>query len=212
MYPLIKMWKILKTDEKGDETQYAHDTKVLYCKYKFEDIYDEKNLTDFAKWLHESITNGTIEWKYKRIPHYKTIESKWFDRWDWEGCAKAYEEEMTQPLQNTARLIFEKRMLEDTITDFKTIDKLDDRNDRLFRDQKLNGTKNDYQIAKNEETKNSIWRRICDRLNLNSDTEIPEDAPNVTLPIVDNPVWLDKNALAARNAFIWENLPKRGEG
>lgn len=207
MYPLINMWKKLLTDSKGDESEYAHDAKVLYCKFKFEDIFNEKNLTDFHEWLNKSIIEGTIEWKHKTIPVYKTIQSKWFKRWKWEKSAKSYADEMKRPLRESARLIFEKRILEDTIKDFKTIDKLDKRNNRLFHEQEIGPNKNDYQIAKNEETKNSIWHRIIERLGLTDENEDNDDKQY--LPVDDNPKHENQENREFWNNILWDLVDKR---
>lgn len=208
MYPLINMWKKLLTDSKGDESEYAHDAKVLYCKFKFEDIFNEKTLTDFHEWLTQSIIEGTIEWNHKTTPVYKTIQSKWFKRWKWEESSEAYADEMKRPLRGSARLIFEKRILEDTIKDFKTIDKLDKRNDELFRDQSMGRGRNDYQIAKNEETKNSVWHRIIERLDLTSEVTDSEDELPY-LPVDDDPKHENQENRDFWNSILWDLVDER---
>lgn len=195
------------SDEKGCESDYAYDSKLEYCKYKLKDVYNEKTYSDFEKYISQKVKKGEINWKHKNTPTYNTIANKWFKRWKWKECAKAYENAHIEPQKAEAFAIYNKKYLKDTITDFKIIDKIDIRITQLFRQQKEDAIDNTYRIAKLEETKNSVWHRIRERLGLDKETEDVQEL----VPIDDNPAWEEDSFLESRREMLWSLVNKRGD-
>ena len=159
------MWKTPLNDDLGDETPYAYDTKVLYCEYKAHDVYDEKTLKDFADDLPKLIKKGG-NWRYKSVPTYNTIINKWVRRWVWDDCAEQYVNDITEGHKDKALLIFFKKLLSDTKEDFQLIDSHKERIHYLKQRENEFNEDWTYKIVKLEEAIDSIWNRICERLDI----------------------------------------------
>ena len=154
---------------KPSETPYAYDSKVVYCKNKLEDRYDEIDVQYFADHFEEMLNNIGFEWKHKRqdgtwkYPSADQIRNNWYHQHKWEECSQTYCDKKTTHNKRKANQVFDKGILSDTITDFKKIDRLNKRHEEL---EKLENNEIDhtYRKAKIEEEINSIWNRICARL------------------------------------------------
>lgn len=194
------MWRKPLTDGNLTESLYAYDTKIQYCKAKFKDTYNELSLRKFSNKLKKDIENGTIKWNHRRIPSYDTMKGKWWKKYKWEECSKAYTDDALRPQREHARLIYAKRYLNDITKDFKRMDELYLRNDILFSKQKNNEGNYDYVIAKNEETVDLVWRRLVDKLNL--DDLLFEQKLRNKKDVVEDPAWLDPSNLEKKTELL----------
>ena len=200
------MWKKPITHGKTTESKYAYDSKLVYCIAKLKDHYNELDIQTFADTFPQILDDIGFEWKHRkkgklRTPSADQIRNNWYHLNKWEACSKAYAEDILGPQKEQAKLIYDKKLLEDTIKDFKLIDDLRDRIDFLLEKQKSEEVKYDYQIAKNEETINSIWHRIRERLGL--DIEDVIENPHLEIPVFEDPVWLDQEKLKEKRDYLW---------
>ncbi len=169
------MWKEPLQIGKRTESDYAYDSKIVYCMANYNDEYGQMTVKDFADNFEEKLKEVDFEWKHKkkdgtpRYPSYKQIKNKWWKLYKWAECATVYAEDKKGPELEKAILIFDKKILKDTITDFKTIDSHQERIKQLRLQEKLEGVDNTYKIARLEETINSIWHRIKERLGLDKE-------------------------------------------
>ena len=207
-------WDTPITIGKTTESQYALDSKKVYCMAKYNDTYNEMTLTDFAKDFEKKLKEVEFPWKHKkgnipRYPSYAQMANNWFKKYKWEACAIEYAKEKTGHAKEESILIFDKKLLKDTIVDFKLIDTLHERIETLQKQEKFQSIDNTYRIAKIEETINSIWHRIHERLEL--DKKDTEDTTQQLTPIDNNPVWEDDNFLEQRRNMLWTLVKKRGD-
>jgi len=177
-------------DNKPSETDYAYDTKVVYCKVKEKDRYDEITLKYFADNFEDMLNDVDFEWKHRdpgggpRYPSYKQIVNHWFKEHNWESCSNNYSNKHTAEQMQRATNVYDKGIFNDTVTDFKKIDRLNRRHEELeAKEQGPNGEDQTYRKAKIEEEINSIWNRI--RTRLEKDVEDTKEPQHV--PVIDNP-------------------------
>jgi len=198
-------------DKKPAETNYAYDTKVVYCKKKLQDVYNELTVTYFAENFEQMLKDVEFEWKHytkgkPRYPSLKQILNHWFNQHKWEECSQNYVDEMTAHDKKKARQVYDKKYLKDTITDFKTIDRLRARHKTLEDLEKIDPTlDNTYKKAKIEEEINSIWTRIRTRLTLDQETEPEEEI----IPIDPNPYFEDQEHRDHIYDILWGMVEKR---
>ncbi len=213
------------------EPHYWHFIKLCWFIVHFEDIQDEISIRKFCREFKEIVINkGIIE----KVEQEFNLEWDWWNedgthkepdydklmnpkskpkKYGWYTQYPVFKTDRLQSLENSEREKFIRNIPNLAKSCYTTIQHCEEREDWFKMMEDETGKPFDYPRNKNTDTKRNEVELWMDIIGLNKEEpEIPEDAPNVTLPIVDNPVWLDKNALAARNAFIWENLPKRGEG
>jgi len=162
-------------DNKPSETDYAYDTKVVYCKIKQKDRYDEITIKHFADNFEQMLNDVDFEWRHKgadgspRYPSYKQIVNHWFKEHNWESCSDGYSNKHTDKQMQRATTVYDKGIFDDTVTDFKKIDRLNQRHQELEKIEKQTGEDQTYRKAKIEEEISSIWNRIRERLGLNKD-------------------------------------------
>ena len=208
------MWREPIREKGARESPYAHDVKLVLIKAKYQDTYNELTIKDIISDFQHYVELVSYPWEHYNkdgeiiLPNYDTVMSHWLTKYKFHECYAAYEQEMIATSKEEAMLIYDKKLKADTITDFKTIEKIDKRIDSLFNQQDLSGVDHTYKIAKLEETKNSIWHRICERLGLNKETE--ETAP-LLVPVDDNPVWESDDFLESRRDMLWSLVNKRGD-
>ena len=180
---------------KPSETPYAYDSKVVYCKNKLKDRYNQIDIQYFADHFEEMLENIGFEWKHKRkngeykYPSADQIRNNWFHQHKWEECSETYCDKKTVQNKKKAQQVYDKGILDDTITDFKKIDRLDHRHEALEEIEKKTGEDQTYRKAKIEEEINSIWARIRQRLEM--DREIEDTQQTQTIP--DNPEQEDQH-------------------
>ena len=181
-------------DNKPSETDYAYDTKVVYCKVKEKDRYDEITIKHFADNFEEMLNEVDFEWKHRgpegqpRYPSYKQIVNHWFKEHNWESCSNNYSNKHAAKQMERATAVYDKGIFNDTVTDFKKIDRLNQRHEALEEMEKY-GEDQTYRKAKIEEEINSIWHRIRERLDLDKQ----EPVTNETVFIPNNPEHEDQH-------------------
>lgn len=174
-------------NNKPSETDYAHDTKVVYCKKKLQDRYNQLTLKDFINNFPQMLKDVDFEWRHKcpdgspRYPSYKQVANHWFKPHKWEECSETYCNTKTEQNKKKASQVYDKGLLDDTITDFKKIDRLNQRHEVLEEIENASGEDQTYRKAKIEEEINSIWHRIRERLDL--DKEDPKTNETIIVPI-----------------------------
>ena len=178
---------------KPSETSYAYDSKVVYCKKKQQDRYDEIDVQYFADHFEEILDDIGFEWKHKckdgtwRYPSADQIRNNWYHQHKWEECSETYSNRKTDQNTKKANQVYNKGILTDTITDFKKIDRLNKRHEELEELEKQ-GEDQTYRKAKIEEEINSIWHRIRERL----DKDKEEQTTQETMVIPSNPEHEDQ--------------------
>lgn len=208
------MWREPIREKGARESPYAHDVKLVLIKAKYQDTYNELTLKEIINDFQHYVELTSYPWEHYTKdgefiePNYETVITNWITKYKFHECYAAYEHEMIATSKEEAMLIYDKKLKADTITDFKTIERIDKRIDSLFNQQDISGMDHTYKIAKLEETKNSIWHRICERLGLNKETE--ETAPEL-VPVDDNPVWESDDFLESRRDMLWSLVNKRGD-
>ena len=208
------MWKKPIRRKGARESDFAHAVKLIWIITKYNDDYDElttKNIIENIQ-THSKTTGISLEYYNKdgslKEVNYSTVTDDWITKYDWHKCYDAYESEMKDESKIKALQVFDKKIYKDTVKDFKTIDKIDRRIDFLFHQQDMEGVDHTYRIAKLEETKNSIWHRICERLNLTSETEDDNvDVPYV--PVDDDPLHESGETREFWNDILWDLVDKR---
>ena len=205
------MWK--KPLQKGNRTEsdYAYDSKILYCIAKLNDEYDVLDTKSFQRKFEELLTDIDYPWKHKkkdgslRIPSYKQIVNNWYEENKWDDCAKAYANDHLEPQKAEALIIYDKKFKKDTIADFQLIDSLRDRIKVLQQREKQLNEDHTYRIAKLEETINSIWHRIRERLELDK----AEDDKHALIPVNNKPLHENQDLRDAWNELLWEHVEPR---
>lgn len=208
------MWKKPIRQKGARESDFAYAAKLIWIKTKYDDSYDELTLAEIIEKIdyYANLVGISIEY-YKKDgvtlekADYDLITAKWIPKYKWHECYTAYENEMNHESKVKALLIFDKKLLKDTITDFKTIDKIDERTSQLFEQQKLEDIDNTYRIAKLEETKNSVWHRIVERLDLTSESDDTDETKY--LPVEDNPKHETQENREFWNSILWDLVEKR---
>jgi len=183
-------------DNKPSETDYAYDTKVVYCKVKEKDRYDEITIKHFADNFEKMLNDVDFEWKHRspegqpRYPSYKQIVNHWFKEHNWESCSNNYSNKHAAKQMERATAVYDKGIFNDTVTDFKKIDRLNRRHEELEAKEKgPNGEDQTYRKAKIEEEINSIWNRIRTRLDKdNTESNEPDH-----FPVPNNPEHEDQH-------------------
>ena len=113
---------------KPSETDYAYDAKVVYCKAKLKDKYNQMDIKHFADNFEKILRDIDFEWCHKckdgtlRIPSYKQIVNNWFKQHEWEQCSKNYIHPKLKIQKEEAELIYDKSYLPDTISDYQELD------------------------------------------------------------------------------------------
>lgn len=204
-------WNDPITIGKTKESQYALDSKIVYCMASYNDEYNEMTLKEFAENFEEKLHKVSFEWKHKkkdgspRYPSYQQIRNKWFHKYEWERCAREYVEEKTGHAKTESILIYDKKILKDTKADFKLIDSLMARIKTLQNREKSLNEDHTYRIAKLEETITSIWHRIRERLELDK----AEDDRHALIPVNVNPLHENQDLRNAWNEILWEHVEPR---
>lgn len=209
------MWKKPIRQKGARESDFAYAVKLVWIKTKYDDSYDELTLAEIIEKIdyYANLVGISIEYHKKdgvtlEKADYDLITAKWIPKYKWHECYTAYENEMNHESKVKALLIFDKKLLKDTITDFKTIDKIDERTSQLFEQQKLEDMDNTYRIAKLEETKNNVWHRIVERLDLTRDESEDTDETKY-LPVEDNPKHENQENREFWNNILWDLVEKR---
>lgn len=83
-------------DEKGKETLYAKDSRLVYCIARYNDTYNELTVQYFADNFKEILDNIGFEWHHKNYPSADQIRNNWFERWQWEESAKQYTQDILE--------------------------------------------------------------------------------------------------------------------
>ena len=66
-------------DEKGKETSYAKDSRLVYCIARYNDTYNELTVQYFADNFKEILDNIGFEWHHKNYPSADQIRNNWFE-------------------------------------------------------------------------------------------------------------------------------------
>lgn len=169
-------------DDGLKEPPMAYDTKRLWAIIKYNDTYNEITFDYFLNNFEEMIKSASFDWKHESYPNPKTA-ARWPGKYDWKGCCEYYENYKLGNSKQEADLIYNKKYLQDTITDFKKIDRLNERHQELELLEK-HGEDQTYRKAKIEEEINSIWERIRKRLG-KDDTE-KEEEKIASIPLQPN--------------------------
>lgn len=115
-------------NNKPSETDYAYDAKVVYCKAKLKDKYNQMDIKKFADDFEIILRDIDFEWRYKRkdgslrIPSYKQIVNNWFKQHNWKQCSANYIHPKLKIQKEEAELIYDKSYLPDTISDYQELD------------------------------------------------------------------------------------------
>lgn len=208
------MWKKPIKRKGARESDFAYTVKLIIIKSLYDDVYDELTIKEIVENIQHYAKLSGIEFEFynkdgtlKEV-NYNTVVNDWIPKYELHACYDAYEREMKDESKIKALQVFDKKLYKDTVKDFKTIDKIDRRIDFLFHQQDLEGVDHTYRIAKLEETKNSIWHRICERLNLTSETENDNvDVPYV--PVDDDPLHESNETREFWNDILWDLVDKR---
>jgi hypothetical protein len=174
-------------DDGLKEPPMAYDAKRLWAITKYNDTYNEITFDYFLHNFKEMIESASFDWKHDTYPNPKTA-ARWPGKYDWKGCCTHYENYKLGNSKKEANLIYDKKYLQDTITDFKKIDRLNQRHEALEEMEKY-GEDQTYRKAKIEEEIDSIWSRIRTRLGL----DIEQDNPSETKIIPINPEHEDQH-------------------
>lgn len=174
-------------DDGLKEPPMAYDAKRLWAITKYNDTYNEITFDYFLHNFKEMIESASFDWKHDTYPNPKTA-ARWPGKYDWKGCCTHYENYKLGNSKKEANLIYDKKYLQDTITDFKKIDRLNQRHEALEEMEKY-GEDQTYRKAKIEEEIDSIWSRIRTRLGL----DIEQDNPSETKAIPINPEHEDQH-------------------
>ena len=180
---------------KPSETPYAYDSKVVYCKNKLQDRYNDIDIQYFADHFKEMLDNIGFEWKHKRpdgtckYPSADQIRNNWFHQHKWEECSETYCNSKTEQNKKKANQVYDKGILDDTITEFKKIDRLNERHATLEEIENTTGEDQTYRKAKIEEEINSIWHRIRERLEKDKEEQITPG----TIPVPLTPEHEDQH-------------------
>lgn len=197
-------------NNKPSETPYAYDSKVVYCKKKQQDRYDEIDVQYFADHFEEILDDIGFEWKHKckdgtwRYPSADQIRNNWYHQHKWEECSETYSNKKTEQNTKKANQVYDKGILTDTITDFKKIDRLNKRHEEL-ESLEIGDIDHTYRKAKIEEEINSIWNRI--RARLDKDKEEPTTPERKIVP--DNPEHETEEIDKAWNEHLWKLVQPR---
>ncbi len=197
-----------------NEKIFPHSVKLLWFEVHFDDIYDEISLYYFCTHFSEIIKSRGIEWEFKnedgslKTPDYRTVKTKWYDKYEWETQYPIFKTDKLQATRNTARERIERRLDKDTIIDLKQLDSFDEKHEKLIQQEKREGIDNTYRINKNQETKNMVTQRLYDRVgyNIESEDNTPEN-----IPVDTNPAWEDDQFLEQRREMLWSLVNKRGD-
>jgi hypothetical protein len=178
--------------KRGDglnESKVCYATKQLWAITTFHDTYNEITFKYFIEHITEFIDKYGFDWpKGKKYPEYSTAKD-WPQKYDYQECVQCYENHKLGNSKKEAGLIYDKKYLSDTITDFKKIDRLNERHLQLEMEESTSDVDNTYRKAKLEEEINSIWHRIRERLNL--DKEDTTNDNTVSIPV--NPEHEDQH-------------------
>ena len=171
------MWKQPIRQNGARESDFAYTVKLIWMITTFNDSYNELTIKKFIDNFLHYAKLASINWDFynpdgtPQLPIYDTVVKIWVKKYQWHECYEIFEKEKTHEAKIEALLIYDKKLLKDTITDFKHIDEIDERIEHYFREQKELDRDHTYRIAKLEETKNSIWHRIRERLGLDVEKE-----------------------------------------
>ena len=171
-----------------NESKVCYATKQLWAITTFYDTYNEITYKYFIEHITEFIEKYEFDWpEGKKLPEYSTAK-EWPSKYDYQECVDCYKNHKLGTLKADADLIYDKKYLQDTITDFKKIDRLNKRHEELelLEDDDVDHT---YRKAKIEEEINSIWHRIRERL----DKDKEEDNPHETMQIPLTPEHEDQH-------------------
>jgi hypothetical protein len=178
--------------KRGDglnESKVCYATKQLWAITTFHDTYNEITFKHFIEHIGEFIEKYGFDWpKGKKYPEYGTAKD-WPQKYDYQECVECYENHKLGNSKKEADLIFDKKYLSDTITDFKRIDRLNKRHETLEEIEDQTGEDQTYRKAKIEEEINSIWNRICVRLGKDKETEQSDEI----IKIPNNPEHEDQH-------------------
>lgn len=208
------MWKKPIRKEGARESDFAYAVKLIWIKTKYDDSYDELTTKHIIENIekYSKLTAIPIEYYNNKgellQTNYSTVKDNWIPKYNWHNCYEAYEEEMLLKNKVKAISIFDKKILQDTITDFKTIDEIDREISEFFRKQREGVGDFVYKIAKLEETKNSIFHRIMERLSLTNQSEEVVEKQDY-IPINDDPAHETRENREFWNDILWTLVDKR---
>ena len=160
------------------EPHHLHFLKLCWFEIHFEDIYDEisrKNfIENFFKYDEKVGIIEKVESEYNLVWSYDKKNFDWenldkhsiFTKYEWDSQYKIFKTDKLQNTKLTARELYERRTVKDTITNLKQEDDIDKQIERLSEEQSKDGLHHEYRIAKLHETKSNIEQRVSKRLGL----------------------------------------------
>ncbi|WP_304105246.1 hypothetical protein [Methanobrevibacter ruminantium] len=160
------------------EPLHLHFLKLCWFEIHFEDIYDEisrkKFIENFFKYDEKVGIIEKVESEYNLVWAYDKKNFDWenldkhsiFTKYEWDSQYKIFKTDKLQDTKLTARELYERRTVKDTITNLKQEDDIDKQIERLSEEQSKDGLHHEYRIAKLHETKSNIEQRVSKRLGL----------------------------------------------
>ena len=160
------------------EPHHLHFLKLCWFELHFEDIYDEisrKNfIENFFKYDEKVGIIEKVESEYNLVWSYDKKNFDWenldkhsiFTKYEWDSQYKIFKTDKLQNTKLTARELYERRTVKDTITNLKQEDDIDKQIERLSEEQSKDGLHHEYRIAKLHETKSNIEQRVSKRLGI----------------------------------------------
>lgn len=180
------------------EPPHLHFLKLCWFEYHFEDIYDETSRKHFIEHFREYDEKvGIIEkvesehnlvWTYddKNFNWESLDKHSVFTKYEWEAQYKIFKTDKLQNTTLTARELFERRTVKDTLINLKQEDEIDKQIERLNKEQSEEGLHHEYRIAKLHETKSNIELRVSKRLGLDEQNlNIKMDSNNEEIDLTD---------------------------
>lgn len=154
-----------KRDNGLKEPKMSYDTKKLWAIVKFNDFYEEITFKHFIKNIEHFIKIYEFEWEHDKYPNLGTAQN-WYPKYDYNECVECYENYQLENSPRKAEKLWTKRVLNDTISDYKSVDDCNKNIKKLRQEPKPNV----YAIAKEEETRDRIYNRIQGRLGKKKET------------------------------------------
>ena len=215
--------------EKGiREPPYWHFIKLCWFMVHFEDIFDEISIRKFCKNFNELVVSCGIiekiesefglEWNYYnddgtfKEPNYDTLMNPSKPKkYKWYVHYPIFKTDRLQLIENSEREKFIRNIPNLTKSCYDTINHCAKREKKFDQIETETGGGMDYPRNKNTDTKRNEVEMLMNIIGLDKSDDSPEDKSTELTPIVDNPPWLNKDELKARNDYVWDNLPNRDD-
>ena len=217
--------------EKGiREPPYWHFIKLCWFMVHFEDIFDKISIRKFCiDFIELVISKGIIEkieleygltWEWNNedgtpiIPDYDKLmnpNSK-PKKYKWYAHYPIFKTDRLQLIENSEREKFIRNIPNLTKSCYDTINHCAKREKQFDQIETETGGGMDYPRNKNTDTKKNEVEMLMNIIGLDKSDDIPDNNMPELTPIIENPSWLNKDELKARNDYVWDNLPKRDGG